>query len=181
MAAPTKKTLRKNKYDWPKAKALFLEGFSLTRVSEKCGINIGTLRSKSFKDQWTLQRKALNSVLDKKVTENFIAKKTKDAELFLEEHANDAKRILDTLKAQNPANIDEILKHEQASGANLKRGRSAYGIDDRENKENAAINALVMAAKGVSEGELGEGSQEGTKLVTGDPTPTSGPIVIDID
>lgn len=149
-----------------KARNLFKQGFTITEISTKLDVPVGTLKGWSTKEKWTEQRNQFQTKLNQKTEEKTIEKVSERLsdrnarhielwDLFLDkvELAIKAKFIKETtrdgeveyidFKPSDLANISNALEKAQ------KGHRLAEGLDKEGSKDNSGgtIDDLANAIK----------------------------------
>lgn len=139
--------MRKPKWDWKLALGLYLAGQSLRDVALKLGCPEGTVAAQCTRKGWTALRDAQNTYAKQLLA-------SQPQAITLEERAQ-AFRLLCIMSAEQSmqallalpiaTNIKEMRLREEVMTSIVKRGRTAFGLDNEDSAGRPVINIAIQA------------------------------------
>jgi len=151
--------------DWSAIKTLFLSGITLPVLSERFGVKLGTIQSRSSREKWAVpSERVLASIASptEKTTQIVHDIWADRASSIREKEFRIAEKAL-TYSEQMPE--DQILKQATNIDTLGKMGRRATGLDKEQANPNA-INIAILGDASISDSEARFYTKHSTAIET---------------
>jgi hypothetical protein len=139
------KTRRKSgptKPDWPAIKMLFVTGKTHAELADATGIKIGTIFSRSSREEWDKDRKRVQEIASQSAekAQVLLASMPERALNWRERVVAVADKSMRVLETEQPATLKEVTGLTAALDHVDKVARRSYGLDDEAGKGNTIVN-----------------------------------------
>jgi uncharacterized protein YjcR len=138
--------------DWGAIKTLFLSGITLKELSERFGVKLGTLQSRSSREKWAVpsERVMASMAIPTEKSTPILHDLWQERALSIRE--KEFKIAEKALTHAEQMTEDQLLAKSQAVDTLAKMGRRATGLDREESNKNA-INIALLGDIGISDSE----------------------------
>ena len=132
--------------DWNLAKALRAQGIEWAEIADRVGTSEGTLRVKASRQGWSkIHKQTANVLADlgvQTMAKVIQEQAPKAAEQWLKAVQEDTVTSIEAIrKLPTPKNLRDMATREKMMVDHVKRGRSAFGLDDA--KGGTTVNFMT--------------------------------------